>query len=125
MQKTTLTQSEAKIQQEIVRWYKNEYCLAHHNPRSMIFAVPNESNQSRAMKLIQTGMYAGCADLVVIHNQDDEYNFPTKTLFIEVKTPTGIQSPKQKLFEAHCKQINIPYHIVRSLDEFKAIVERL
>ena len=118
--------SESKIQQEIVRWYKNTYCLKHHNPRSMIFSIPNESNGSRSMKLIQTGMYPGCADLMIGHavkpgsrgSQFEELIW----IFIECKTPIGIQSITQQYFEAHCKQMGIPYHIVRSLDDFKDII---
>lgn len=119
--------SEASIQQELVRWYKNGYCLAHHNPRCMIFSVPNESNGQRAARLIQTGLYSGCADLVVIHLISRYSILPIQpmTVFIEVKTTTGIQSDKQKTFEEHCKQIGVQYHVVRSLDDFKTIIGAL
>ena len=47
--------SEARIQQEIVMWYKNTYCLEHHDPRCMIFSVPNEGRGAASTQLIQTG----------------------------------------------------------------------
>jgi len=120
--------SESRIQQEIVMWYKNTYCLEHYEPRSMIFSIPNEGRGAAASQLIQTGLYPGVADLCVIHIQrhepfEDMYrDLDTIILFFEVKKPTGVQSPNQKKFEAHCKQMRLPYHIVRSLDEFKKII---
>jgi len=99
------------IQQEIVTYYRNTYCLIHHNPRCMIFSIPNEGKPN----MIYTGLYPGASDLYVRH-----YG---KELFIEVKTPTGIQSPNQKKFEQHCIQMNVPYYLVRSLDEFKTVIE--
>lgn len=143
--------SEAAIQQSIVRWYQNTYCLQHHSPRCMIFSIPNEglfeaSNMSLPahlrkvfkqflkrllFKLIGTGLYPGVGDLCVIHTYYcpcvHQWTNPylTVTIFIEVKTPIGTQSPKQKSFEEHCRSMGIPYHVVRSLDEFKAIVGNL
>ena len=109
--------SESRIQADCVRWYRNSFCLRHYNPRCMIFSVPNESNGSKAMKLIQTGLYPGVADLVICHR--------TRWLFVEVKTPTGIQSAKQRLFQEHCKQMNIQYELVRSLEDFQEIIKKL
>ena len=82
--------SEAKIQQEIVVWFKNNYCLKHHNNRCCIFSVPNEAGyKNRNFKL--TGMMPGVSDLIIV--------IPNKTIYIELKTETGRQSPKQKEFE--------------------------
>jgi hypothetical protein len=123
MQKTAPTQSEAKIQQKIVMWYRTTYCLSHHYPRSIIISIPNESNGVRAMKLIQTGMYGGCADLLICHVTGITHLYRHQWIFVEVKTETGVQSPSQKLFEAHCKQSGIRYKLVRSLEEFKEILQ--
>ncbi len=154
--------SESRIQQEIVTWYKNNYCLQHHNPRCMIFSIPNEglfqtaslSMPKRFMvilkqaikrllfKLISTGLYPGCADLCVIHQalvytHSEHKHYSPTTIFFEVKTPEAVSGPKkngqsanQISFEKHCKQMSstynkIPYHIVRSLDEFRHVVEKL
>lgn len=122
MSKSQNIKSEAKIQQEIVMWYRNTYCLISHNPRCMIFSIPNESNGPRAMQLIQTGLYPGAADLGVLHKGDDHWR---DISFFEVKTTIGIQSPKQKEFQKHCKEMGIGYYIVRSLDEFKEVIESL
>lgn len=114
---TAVTQSESSIQQEIVRHYRNTYCLSHHNPRCLILSVPNESNAHRASKLIATGLYPGAADLVLIH-----FGRP---VFVEVKDATGKQSPKQIAFEQHCKKSGAAYHLVRSLEEFCRVLEKL
>ena len=82
--------SEAKIQQEIVVWFRNTYCLKHHKTRMCIFSVPNEASyKNKNFRL--TGTLSGVSDLIVV--------IPNKTLYIELKTATGKQSPKQKEFE--------------------------
>lgn len=112
-------ESESKIQQNIVRWYRNNFCLAHHVPRSMIVSIPNEGRGMAASKLIQTGLYPGCADIMIIHSVR---NYGTVFLFVEVKTPSGVQSDKQKLFESHCQQMGIRYYVIRSEKEFENII---
>ena len=108
--------SESKIQQEIVMWYKNAFCLIHHNPRRMILSIPNEGSQGRIGNLQQTGLYSGAADLLVIHNT---------IIFVECKDDKGTQKPKQINFQQHCEQMGIDYHIVRSLQDFKDVILNL
>ena len=110
--------SEARIQQSIFMYYNNTYCLAHHNPRSMIFAIPNEGN----WMLQQVGLVAGASDLVLFHRTADTAGAPPRVIFMEVKTPVGKQSSKQAKFEAHVRAMGMEYCIVRSLDGAKAVV---
>lgn len=106
-----LLQSESKIQSEIFKWYWNNYCLPIHNPRQMIFHVPNQ----KQIGLNNIGLYPGVSDLVIIHNGN--------VFMIEVKEPEhGKQSENQKKFESHCIQSLISYAIVFSLEEFKNII---
>jgi hypothetical protein len=109
--------SEDKIQQEIVMWYRNTYCLKHHNPRNIIFSVPNDSkNAVEQMRKIATGLYAGVSDLIMIHFG--------KVYFIELKTEIGKQSEKQKDFQTIVENQGFKYYLIRSLKEFKeSIVE--
>ena len=105
--------TEFNIQQDIVVWFRNTYCLKHHSPRYAIFSVPNEAaykNKSFA----QTGLMVGVSDLIVV--------IDGKTIFFEVKTETGKQSPKQIEFEETVKNLNQDYHLVRSLEGFKKII---
>lgn len=108
--------SEDKIQQDIFMWFNNNYCLKHHDPRCIIFSVPNGGtrNKMEAMKLKSTGMKAGVSDLIVI--------LPNKVLFVEVKTETGRQSDKQIEFEKTITDLGYSYILVRSLGEFKTVV---
>lgn len=106
--------TESKLQQDIFNWYQNNYCLKFHEPRGMIFSIPNGGtrNKLEAMTLKSTGLLAGASDLIVI--------LPSgKILFIELKTEKGIQSDAQKEFEERIKTLGFQYHLIRSLDEFK------
>ena len=123
-----ILKAESRIQQECVTWYRNTFCLKHHNPRCMILSIPNESNEAKAAQLINTGLYPGAGDFGLIHAK----GWCTDIVFIEIKTPenrTGPkkngQSKKQIEFEEHCKQMGIPYFLVRSKEEFCQVVESL
>ena len=106
----TATQSkktESKIQQEIFRWFWNSHCLPSNEQREVIFHVPNENQH----KLVSIGVYPGCSDLVI--------SWKGKIYFVEVKTPTGTQSAKQKKFEQHVNDAGFVYYLVRSLEDFR------
>jgi hypothetical protein len=109
--------TESKIQQEIVNWYNNTYCLKFHEPRGLIFAVPNGGtrNKLEAITLKATGMLAGVSDLIVILPNG-------KLIFVEIKTDKSKQSEKQIEFEHRVKALGYEYCIIRSLDEFKKII---
>lgn len=127
--------TEAKIQQECYVWFVNNYGLKKHNPRCVMFSVPNEIammigsimkyngisvylvNKVVAQvidKMKSTGMKAGVSDAIVL--------IPKKTLYVEFKTEIGVQSDKQKEFEVCVRGLNQEYHIVRSLEQFKEII---
>ena len=96
-------------------WFRNNYCLRHHSPRCAIFSVPNERNDRKeAMTMKATGMMSGVSDLIVVR--------PGEVIFVEVKTESGVQSPKQREFESIVTGCGFRYELVRSLDEFKTIM---
>lgn len=106
--------TESKIQQEIVMWYRNNYCLNHHQPQHLIFSVPNESKSYKeTLQKKAIGMMSGVSDLIIVQ--------PGRILFVEVKTPTGTQSASQKRFEKIVTLLGFQYILVRSLEEFKKI----
>lgn len=112
--------TEARIQQEIVMWFRNEYCLKHHDPRSIILSIPN--NREHGMR--EVGMMSGASDLLVIHRF---YPFKCETvirriIWCEIKTPTGVQSPIQKKRQEHIEQMGMEYVIVRSREEFILLI---
>lgn len=105
--------SEDQIQQQIFTWYNNNYCLKNHNPRHIIFSVPNGGSRNilEAKKMKLTGTLAGVSDLIIIKQN--------KTIFVEVKTEKGIQSDVQKDFQSRVDNLGFEYLIVRSLEDFK------
>ena len=106
---------EAKIQQEIVVWFNNNYCLQKNDPKCVVFSVPNETKDVKEMMVKKaTGLLSGVSDLIVV--------LPSKVLFVEVKTTTGKQSKNQIKFQKEVTDLGFEYHLVRSLDDFKKIV---
>lgn len=105
------------LQAEIVKWYNNNYCLSIFEKRGIIFSVPNGGtrNKIEAMVLKATGLLSGVSDLIVILPN-------SKILFIELKNEKGIQQEKQKDFETRIKKLKLPYYLVRSLEQFKNII---
>lgn len=101
--------TEAKIQQEIVKWFR-----ANYYKKGVIFSVPNERASYMEIKdLLLTGLLAGASDLIVV--------LEGKVLFVEVKNEKGKQSDKQKRFEGNVAALSHEYHLVRTLKEFKTI----
>lgn len=124
------TKSESRIQQELVQWYRNNFCLAHHSPRCLILSIPNENNPRKA----QTGAYAGASDLLIIHVVNKN---SIRVIFAEIKTEEGMLSDAQEGFQEHITSMaeflnkfeidgikihTLEYHVVRSLEEFKSII---
>ena len=102
--------TEAQLQQSIIIWFRNNYQM---NGKGLIFSVANESTyKNKTFK--NTGTMAGVSDLIVV--------LPNKTIFVELKTETGNQSDKQKLFESKIKELNQEYYLIRSLEQFKTIL---
>lgn len=97
--------TEAFIQIEIVATIRKI-------PGAVIFSVNNESsgnNVVRQGQFIRLGLLAGVSDLVILYRG--------KTIFMEVKAPTGKQSPAQMRFQAKVEAQGFLYCIVRSVEE--------
>lgn len=108
--------TEARIQQECVMWFRNNYCLSFHDPKCLIFSIPNESeNMKDTINKIAIGLLKGASDLVVI--------MKNLIIFVEVKTEIGVQSKEQIGFENDIKNLGFEYYLVRSLEEFKQMIE--
>lgn len=116
-----MTLTESAIQQKFVRWFRNAYCLKHHDPRSMILSIPN----NRLPGMLETGMMSGAADTLVVYRYMGRAAIAIKRqIWVETKTPekNSVQSPAQKKFQAHLEQMGEEYVIIRSLDEFKQLI---
>lgn len=134
-------QTEDSLQSQIVRWFNNNHCLKSSNPRYVIFSVQNElltklqgaleykfKNQKTILKIIKEvaaiiyrtviamGLLSGVSDLIAV--------LPGKVLFIELKLPNGRQSKSQIDFEKRVTILGHQYFIIRSLDEFKELINK-
>lgn len=106
--------SEDQIQAEIFKYYHNNYTI---KGLGLMFAIPNGGSRNRieAMKLKATGVFPGVSDLVVI--------MPNRNIiFVELKNAINGQSPKQKDFQKLVTKLGYDYCVIRSLEEFKTIV---
>jgi len=107
-----MKKSEERIQFEIVQFFRNNYCLNHHEPKCLIFSVPNDGkNMMEQMRKKSTGLLAGASDLIVV--------FPNRIIFVEVKDEKGTQQPNQKQFQADVEKLGFEYILVRSLLDFQ------
>lgn len=108
--------TESSLQQDCYIHFNNTHCLKHHNPRGIIFSIPNGGTRDirEAITLQRTGLLKGASDLIVILPNG-------KLLFVELKLTKGIQSPEQKDFESRVKLLGFEYHLIRSLDAFKQL----
>jgi hypothetical protein len=109
--------NENQLQQSIYMWYTNTYVIK--DKRCMILSIPNGGLRDKmtAVTMKATGLYKGAADLLVVHRG--------WVGFVELKTETGVQSPEQRQFEAHCIEAGLPYKLVRSLAEFQQLIQSL
>lgn len=113
---------EARIQQQIVEWFNNNYCTTMNNPRYLIYSIPNgipvklpSPIMARALDLLnKTGMLKGASDLEI---RTDKY-----TINVEVKAKTD-QKPEQKDFEKRIKDLGGIYFIAYSLEDFKQKIQ--
>jgi hypothetical protein len=110
--------NEAKIQSQCYIWYNNNYCLQSHNPRGVMFSVPNElagANKIAMMQAKAIGLTSGVSDTIVILPNG-------KILFIEFKDEKGIQSQRQKHFEKLITDLGHNYYLVRNVNQFQQTI---
>lgn len=106
---------ESRIQQDCIRWFRNNYCLKHHDPQLVMFSVPNEGKDLfEQLKKKATGLMKGVSDTVII--------FPGKTVYCEFKDEKGRQRPDQALFQEKIERLGHDYWIIRDEKSFKEVV---
>lgn len=107
------TYTEDWHQQEAVIWFRNQFSLINSDPYFLILSIPNDGKSAREQKRkFDTGLMAGASDLLIV--------FPDKkVLWVEMKTPTGTQSPDQKKFESRLQRLGHDYIVCYGFEEFK------
>lgn len=111
------TNEEHKLQCSEVSYMR----ATHPELERVFFAVPNGQKRTdrQTAWLHEEGMVNGVSDIILL--------LPNKFypyLCIENKTPKGKQSPEQKLFQSAVESQGGKYVIVRSLDDFKELIEQ-
>ncbi len=87
------------------------------NSGDFILTNPDGSHRRRVK-----GCPKGTADMVVITNIGGTMMYPIVD-FIEFKSEKGRQTKEQKEFEVLVKYQSCGYHVIRSLEDLRAIVE--
>src|SRR5690554_4450428 len=116
-----MNREESKIQSECFIWYNNTFCLKFHSPRGLMFSVPNElggKNKVSTALARSTGLTAGVSDTILMLPN-------SKIIFVEFKIAKGRQSEEQKDFENRVKEHGYDYYIIRSLKEFKELINKI
>jgi len=110
-----MQKNEDRLQFEAYKWYHNN----HLDNLGLLFSVPNGGfrNPREAMKLKATGVVKGVADLVFL--------WKGKAYFLELKTAKGKQSTAQKEWQKTVERHNFDYFIVRDLETFKKIINKI
>ena len=108
---------ESNLQRSCVAWFRMQY--PEH--AEMLFAVPNGGGRSRTEAAIMKaeGVTAGVADLILLESRGG-YG----SLCIEMKTgeKSSRQSASQKAWQNAAEDAGNKYAVVRSFDEFRALV---
>ena len=114
MNTTTASLSEHQIQAQIVAYFNANY----PNNRKCLFHVNNKAKDSLEGARMKTmGVVSGVSDLILIA--------PNQVYFLELKDDKGKQSDHQKAFQQQATSLNHIYLIIRSLDEFKALLNTI
>lgn len=104
--------SEDRLQQQVFTYHWNNY----PEQRGLLFMVYNGAvNKVQGAQLKSKGMVKGVSDMVYLRPGG-------KPLFLELKTEKGRKSPAQKDWERKVTNAGYKYKLIRSLDEFKAII---
>lgn len=106
--------TEQQIQSECVKWLWNN----HPETRGHFFAVNNNSEHvARAMNRKAVGLVKGVSDTIFL--------WGGQAYLIEFKTPKGKQSEAQKAWSNEMIESGFRYYIIRSLDDFQALINEL
>ena len=114
-----MVKSEAKIQQEIVLWFRNN----NIGTNNIIFSVQNHKAGNES-----TGQLNGVSDLIVVYERCVyfiEVKVP-KQIYIDCKVyPAGKQSDMQITFQGKIVSNGYYYKVVYSLEEFKQFISSI
>jgi len=126
------SREESILQRYCVGWFRSEY----EQWAGLLFAIPNGGKRSKATAgiLKGEGVLPGVADLFLAQGKV-EYTYSKSIpemlissrvvaygLFIEMKTPTGVQSKEQIAFQKAVEDQGYQYSIARTPEEFEGVI---
>jgi hypothetical protein len=107
--------TELRLQQECFVWHWNTY----PKQRGLFFRIKNEgTNRISGARDKASGVVAGVADSCLLLPNG------LGVLFIEFKLEKGKQSESQRIWQHTLEQHSYPYHIIRTLTEFKELCKK-
>lgn len=112
---------EHSLQVCCVHWFRIQY----PEYATLLFAVPNGGarNAITGARLKDEGVTAGVADLILLLPHREHGVDVWHGLAIEMKTPTGRQSPEQRAWQAAIEAQGYKYAIARDVLEFVKIIQ--
>jgi len=109
-------QTEDALQQKCITWFWNTF----PHLRGLLFSVPNGGERSarQGKTLNLTGLVSGVSDLILLYRG--------KVFCIELKKDyKSNQSSNQIEWQSKVESQGIPYFVVRSLNEFKILINTI
>ena len=104
--------SEDRLQQECYLWFHNKY----PQYRGLLnYNLNNSANVLQGKKNKSMGLQKGRSDLVLY--------FKGKAYMLEMKTPSGYQSEKQKIWQKTIQEQGFKYYIIRNRIQFMNTIE--
>ena len=112
---------EHSLQVCCVHWFRLQY----PQYATLLFAVPNGGarNAITGARLKDEGVTAGVADLILLLPRIKDHEPIIHGLAIEMKTPTGRQSPEQRAWQAAIEAQGYKYAIARDVLDFVKIIQ--
>lgn len=107
---------ESRLQSICVRYFRLSYPEYSYCLLSVPNGVATSASQGRILKA--EGMVAGASDLLLLVPRHG-YG----CLCLEFKTKDGRQSESQKIWQRETEKVCNKYVIIRSFDQFRAVIE--
>lgn len=107
-------QTEIQLHSSCFQWHWNNF----PNERGLLcYNLNNSANKIQGNQNKALGLIKGRSDMVYYKNG--------KALMIEFKTEDGIQSNEQKQWQKIITEAGFQYSIIRTLEEFKYLIQSL
>lgn len=109
---------ETHIQQACIKWFMYQYNALWRD--GVLFHIPNEGIRRGATgkRMKSEGIVRGVADLCLAMGRHGFH-----ALYVEMKRPDNYQSDFQKAWEEGITKHGNKYVVIKSLDDFKSLID--